>query len=224
MSNVLLAFAAGKRVYFSRLCGSQMKRVFALARPGLLESINPEMQAIFRTVIYAFSIWINKQTPGNMFMNLICVNAHVPAPPYTPRSFWSYVEKLQSHHPANETNFGADDGCFVEQHAEERGSGGADRLSSAAYSETAAAACTFFCNSAVAYGTGRTHHGSTPVGSTAFGRLATIVLAGRGEISGSCASALNSKSALVFALRQVLFACCSQPWRFPCASSASSAS
>lgn len=69
-----------------KLGDTQVKRVFALARPGLLEAINPEMQALFRAVIYAFSIWINKQTPGNVFMNLICVNGHAPATPFAPRS------------------------------------------------------------------------------------------------------------------------------------------
>lgn len=52
----------------------QVKRVFALARPGLLEAIQPEIQALFRAVIYAFSIWVNKQTPGNVFMNLLFVD------------------------------------------------------------------------------------------------------------------------------------------------------
>lgn len=56
--------------------------MFTLARPGLLEAINPEMQALFRAVIYAFSIWVNKQTPGNMFMNLVFANGHAPATPY----------------------------------------------------------------------------------------------------------------------------------------------
>ena len=57
----------------------QVKRVFALAKPGMLEAVNPEMQALFRVVMYAFSTWANKQTPGNMFMNLVFVNARSPA-------------------------------------------------------------------------------------------------------------------------------------------------
>ena len=64
----------------------QMKRVFALARPGLLEAVQPEIQALFRAVIYAFSIWVNKQTPGNVFMNLLFVNGRSHSRPPTPRS------------------------------------------------------------------------------------------------------------------------------------------
>ena len=62
----------------------QVKRVFALAKPGMLEAVNPEMQALFRVVMYAFSTWANKQTPGNMFMNLVFVDARAPASPRVP--------------------------------------------------------------------------------------------------------------------------------------------
>jgi hypothetical protein len=67
-------------------CAAQVKRVFALARPGLLEACNPELQALFRAVIYAFSIWVNKQTPGNMFMNLVFANSYAADTPRPPRS------------------------------------------------------------------------------------------------------------------------------------------
>ena len=60
--------------------------MFALARPALLEAIKPEMQALLRAVIYAFSIWVNKQTPGNMFMNLVFVNGYAPIQQAYPRS------------------------------------------------------------------------------------------------------------------------------------------
>jgi hypothetical protein len=63
---------------------AQVKRVFALARPGLLEACNPELQALFRAVIYAFSIWVNKQTPGNMFMNLVFANSYAADTPRPP--------------------------------------------------------------------------------------------------------------------------------------------
>jgi len=63
---------------------AQGKRVFALARPGLLEACNPELQALFRAVIYAFSIWVNKQTPGNMFMNLVFANSYAADTPRPP--------------------------------------------------------------------------------------------------------------------------------------------
>lgn len=72
--------------------------MFALARPGLLEAINPEMQALFRAVIYAFSIWVNKQTPGNMFMNLVFANGHAPAIPNSTRySPHCLAPKLRAH-------------------------------------------------------------------------------------------------------------------------------
>lgn len=66
-------------------CVEQVKRVFALARPGLLEGIQPEIQALFRAVIYAFSIWVNKQTPGNVFMNLLFVNGRSSTKSLPPR-------------------------------------------------------------------------------------------------------------------------------------------
>jgi hypothetical protein len=73
----------------TRRARMQMKRVFALARPGLLEAVQPEIQALFRAVIYAFSIWVNKQTPGNVFMNLLFVNGRSPSRLSTPRFFLS---------------------------------------------------------------------------------------------------------------------------------------
>ncbi|XP_027069189.1 peroxisome biogenesis protein 2-like isoform X2 [Coffea arabica] len=48
----------------------QMVKVFSLMKPGMLFQYEPELDAFLQFLIWRFSIWVDKPTPGNGLMNL----------------------------------------------------------------------------------------------------------------------------------------------------------
>jgi len=66
----------------TEMLSDQFKRVFAFFRPGLLQDLKPESDALFGFVIAFFSICSGSQTPGNVFQNLVYVDrarTHLPS-------------------------------------------------------------------------------------------------------------------------------------------------
>lgn len=48
----------------------QLMKVFSFVRPGLLSRIEPELTLILDALVFRFSIWVDRPTPGNALMNL----------------------------------------------------------------------------------------------------------------------------------------------------------
>ncbi|WOL02193.1 hypothetical protein Cni_G10912 [Canna indica] len=48
----------------------QLVKVFSLMKPGFLFQYEPELDAFLEFLIWRFSIWVDKPTPGNALMNL----------------------------------------------------------------------------------------------------------------------------------------------------------
>ncbi|XVF86662.1 hypothetical protein PTKIN_Ptkin18bG0060000 [Pterospermum kingtungense] len=48
----------------------QLVKVFSLTKPGMLFQYEPELDAFLEFLIWRFSIWVDKPTPGNALMNL----------------------------------------------------------------------------------------------------------------------------------------------------------
>ncbi len=59
----------------SEVLQDQLNRVLSFFRPSLLNDLQPELDAFFRSLILYFSVWTNNPTPGNMFQNLRYVDA-----------------------------------------------------------------------------------------------------------------------------------------------------
>ncbi|GFY97062.1 Pex2/Pex12 N-terminal domain-containing protein [Actinidia rufa] len=57
-------------VEMSAMLKEQLVNVFNLVKPGLLFQCEPELDAFLEFLIWRFSIWVDKPTPGNVLMNL----------------------------------------------------------------------------------------------------------------------------------------------------------
>ncbi|XP_031488746.1 peroxisome biogenesis protein 2 [Nymphaea colorata] len=57
-------------VEMSAMLKEQLVKVFSLFKPGLLFQYEPELDAFLEFLIWRFSIWVDKPTPGNALMNL----------------------------------------------------------------------------------------------------------------------------------------------------------
>ncbi|EMS52955.1 Peroxisome biogenesis protein 2 [Triticum urartu] len=62
--------AARLDVEMSAMLKEQLVKVFSLMKPGLLFQYEPELDAFLEFLIWRFSIWVDKPTPGNALMNL----------------------------------------------------------------------------------------------------------------------------------------------------------
>ncbi|CAN1286105.1 Peroxisome biogenesis protein 2 [Linum perenne] len=64
-------FDAGRLdVEMSAMLKEQLVKVFSLMKPGMLFQYEPELDAFLEFLIWRFSIWVDKPTPGNALMNL----------------------------------------------------------------------------------------------------------------------------------------------------------
>ncbi|CAH9063507.1 unnamed protein product [Cuscuta epithymum] len=54
----------------SAMLKEQLVKVFSLMKPGMLFQYEPELDAFLEFLIWRFSIWADKPTPGNALMNL----------------------------------------------------------------------------------------------------------------------------------------------------------
>ncbi|GMH17684.1 hypothetical protein Nepgr_019525 [Nepenthes gracilis] len=54
----------------SAMLKEQLVKVFSLMKPGMLFQYEPELDAFLEFLIWRFSIWVDKPTPGNALMNL----------------------------------------------------------------------------------------------------------------------------------------------------------
>ncbi|KAL6006174.1 hypothetical protein ACLOJK_040220 [Asimina triloba] len=54
----------------SAMLKEQLVKVFSLMKPGFLFQYEPELDAFLEFLIWRFSIWVDKPTPGNALMNL----------------------------------------------------------------------------------------------------------------------------------------------------------
>ncbi|KAH9316926.1 hypothetical protein KI387_018695, partial [Taxus chinensis] len=62
---------AGKLdVEISAMLKEQLVKVFSVIKPGWLFRYEPELDAFLQFLIWRFSIWVDKPTPGNALMNL----------------------------------------------------------------------------------------------------------------------------------------------------------
>ncbi|KAG6415767.1 hypothetical protein SASPL_123183 [Salvia splendens] len=57
-------------VEMSAMLKEQLVKVFSLLKPGMLFQYEPELDAFLEFLIWRFSIWVDKPTPGNALMNL----------------------------------------------------------------------------------------------------------------------------------------------------------
>ncbi|KAF5190213.1 Peroxisome biogenesis protein [Thalictrum thalictroides] len=57
-------------VEISAMLKEQLVKVFTLLKPGFLFQYEPELEAFLEFLIWRFSIWVDKPTPGNSLMNL----------------------------------------------------------------------------------------------------------------------------------------------------------
>ncbi|CAA7402763.1 unnamed protein product [Spirodela intermedia] len=62
--------AARLDVEMSGMLKEQLVKVFSLMKPGFLFQYEPELDAFLEFLIWRFSIWVDKPTPGNALMNL----------------------------------------------------------------------------------------------------------------------------------------------------------
>ncbi|CAN8237747.1 unnamed protein product [Cochlearia groenlandica] len=64
-------FDAGRLdVEMSAMLKEQLVQVFTFIKPGILFQYEPELNAFLEFLIWRFSIWVDKPTPGNALMNL----------------------------------------------------------------------------------------------------------------------------------------------------------
>ncbi|KAJ0724737.1 putative transcription factor C2H2 family [Helianthus annuus] len=57
-------------IEMSAMLKEQMVKVFSVMKPGLLFQYEAELDAFLEFLIWRFSIWVDKPTPGNALMNL----------------------------------------------------------------------------------------------------------------------------------------------------------
>ncbi|KAG4179050.1 hypothetical protein ERO13_A10G083732v2 [Gossypium hirsutum] len=62
--------AARLDIEMSAMLKEQLVKVFSLMKPGMLFQYQPELNAFLEFLIWRFSIWVDKPTPGIAFMNL----------------------------------------------------------------------------------------------------------------------------------------------------------
>uniref|UniRef100_A0A2P2KX40 RING-type E3 ubiquitin transferase (cysteine targeting) n=1 Tax=Rhizophora mucronata TaxID=61149 RepID=A0A2P2KX40_RHIMU len=62
--------AARLDIEMSAMLKEQLVKVFSLMKPGMLFQYEPELDAFLEFLIWRFSIWVDKPTPGNVLMNL----------------------------------------------------------------------------------------------------------------------------------------------------------
>ncbi|XP_077211350.1 pex2/Pex12 N-terminal domain-containing protein / zinc finger (C3HC4-type RING finger) family protein [Tasmannia lanceolata] len=62
--------AARLDVEISAMLKEQLVKVFSFVKPGFLFQYEPELDAFLEFLIWRFSIWVDKPTPGNALMNL----------------------------------------------------------------------------------------------------------------------------------------------------------
>ncbi|KAJ9179215.1 hypothetical protein P3X46_011028 [Hevea brasiliensis] len=62
--------AARLDIEMSAMLKEQLVQVFSLMKPGMLFQYEPELDAFLEFLIWRFSIWVDKPTPGNALMNL----------------------------------------------------------------------------------------------------------------------------------------------------------
>ncbi|GAV62136.1 zf-C3HC4 domain-containing protein/Pex2_Pex12 domain-containing protein [Cephalotus follicularis] len=62
--------AARLDVEMSAMLKEQLVKVFSLMKPGMLFQYEPELDAFLELLIWRFSIWVDKPTPGIALMNL----------------------------------------------------------------------------------------------------------------------------------------------------------
>ncbi|XP_047336195.1 peroxisome biogenesis protein 2-like [Impatiens glandulifera] len=57
-------------IEISAMLKEQLVKVFSLMKPGFLFQFEPELDAFLEFLIWRFSIWVDKPTPGNSLLNL----------------------------------------------------------------------------------------------------------------------------------------------------------
>ncbi|KAL6539197.1 peroxisome assembly protein (Peroxin-2) [Orobanche gracilis] len=62
--------AARMDIEMSAMLKEQLVKIFSLMKPGILFQYEPELDAFLEFLIWRFSIWVDKPTPGNALMNL----------------------------------------------------------------------------------------------------------------------------------------------------------
>ncbi|KAL3639764.1 peroxisome assembly protein (Peroxin-2) [Castilleja foliolosa] len=62
--------AARLDVEMSAMLKEQLVKIFSMMKPGMLFQYEPELDAFLEFLIWRFSIWVDKPTPGNALMNL----------------------------------------------------------------------------------------------------------------------------------------------------------
>ncbi|KAG6552426.1 hypothetical protein Mapa_005987 [Marchantia paleacea] len=62
--------AARLDVEMTAMLREQLMKVFSLAQPGLLLRYEPELNAFLELLVWRFSIWVDRPTPGSALMNL----------------------------------------------------------------------------------------------------------------------------------------------------------
>ncbi|XP_051114826.1 peroxisome biogenesis protein 2 [Andrographis paniculata] len=70
ISRVNQVDAARLDIEMSAMLKEQLVKVFSLMKPGILFQYEPELDAFLEFLIWRFSIWVDKPTPGNALMNL----------------------------------------------------------------------------------------------------------------------------------------------------------
>ncbi|KAI3935048.1 hypothetical protein MKW98_009967 [Papaver atlanticum] len=70
ISRVNQVDAARLDIEISGMLKEQLVKVFNLIKPGFLFQYEPELDAFLEFLIWRFSIWVDKPTPGNALMNL----------------------------------------------------------------------------------------------------------------------------------------------------------
>uniref|UniRef100_A0A7N0VBT5 RING-type E3 ubiquitin transferase (cysteine targeting) n=1 Tax=Kalanchoe fedtschenkoi TaxID=63787 RepID=A0A7N0VBT5_KALFE len=70
ISKVNQVDAARLDVEMSAMLKEQLVKVFSLMKPGFLFQYEAELDAFLEFLIWRFSIWVDKPTPGNALMNL----------------------------------------------------------------------------------------------------------------------------------------------------------
>eukprot|EP00250_Pteridium_aquilinum_P006359 c16301_g1_i1 orf=514-1479(-) len=62
--------AAKLDVEMTAMLKEQLTKVFSLMKPGLMSRYEAELDAFLEFLVWRFSIWLDKPTPGNALMNL----------------------------------------------------------------------------------------------------------------------------------------------------------
>lgn len=62
--------AAKLDVEMTAMLKEQLTKVFSLMQPGFMSRYEPELDAFLEFLVWRFSIWADKPTPGNALMNL----------------------------------------------------------------------------------------------------------------------------------------------------------